>query len=73
MLGLSGVVSVIFGMLLIAAPGEGVLAVLWLIGFYAIFVGVSAIAFGLRLRSFGEDVSSIQKTLTGETTAASSH
>jgi uncharacterized membrane protein HdeD (DUF308 family) len=73
MLGLSGVVSVIFGVLLIAAPGEGVLAVLWLIGFYAIFAGVSAIAFGLRLRSFGEDVSSIEKTLTGETTAAPSH
>ena len=67
LLGLSGVVSVIFGVLLIAAPGDGVLAVLWLIGFYAIFAGITAIAFGLRLRGLGEDVSNFEKTLTDAT------
>jgi len=70
-LGLSGVVSVVFGVLLIAAPGDGVLAVLWLIGFYAIFAGIMAIAFGLRLRGLGEDVSSFESKLdaaTGTTT-----
>ena len=59
-LGLSGLVSVIFGVLLIAAPGDGVLAVLWLIGFYAIFAGVAFIAFGIRLRGAGEDLSAFE-------------
>ena len=63
LIGLSGIVSVLFGVLLIAAPGDGVLAVLWLIGFYAIFAGILAIAFGLRLRSVGDDVSGFESKL----------
>lgn len=59
-LGLSGLISVVFGVLLIAAPNDGVLAVLWLIGFYAIFAGVTLIAFGIRLHGAGEDVSAIE-------------
>lgn len=66
LLGLSGIVSVLFGVLLIAAPGEGVLAVLWLIGFYAIFAGIMAIAFGLQLRGVDKGVSRIEKALTGD-------
>ena len=77
LLGLAGIVSVAFGVLLIAAPGEGVLAVLWLIGYYAIFAGIMSIAFGLRLRGVGQDVSSLESKLnrtsgtTSDTTAAS--
>jgi len=63
---LSGIVSVVFGVLLIAAPGDGVLAVLWLIGFYTIFAGITAIAFGLRLRSGDEKLSTFEKTLAGD-------
>ena len=59
-LALSGVISVIFGVVLIAAPSEGVLAVLWLVGFYAILVGVSFIAFGIRLRGAGSDLSAFE-------------
>jgi uncharacterized membrane protein HdeD (DUF308 family) len=44
------VISVIFGVYLVVAPGTGVLAVLWLIGFYAIFAGVLYVAEGLRHR-----------------------
>ena len=62
---LSAIASIAFGVLLIAAPGDGVLAILWLIGFYAIFAGITAIAFGLRLRGVGKDVSSFEQTLTG--------
>jgi uncharacterized membrane protein HdeD (DUF308 family) len=67
LLGLSGVVSVVFGALLIAAPGDGVLAVLWLIGYYAIFAGIMAIAFGLLLRRVGKDVESFESKLAGST------
>jgi uncharacterized membrane protein HdeD (DUF308 family) len=37
---LSGAVSVIFGAYLVVSPGNGVLALLWLIGYFAIFFGV---------------------------------
>ena len=67
LLALSGIVSVVFGVLLIANPSTGVLAVLWLIGYYAIFAGVLSIAFGLRLRGVGKDVSDFESTVTGGT------
>jgi uncharacterized membrane protein HdeD (DUF308 family) len=70
LLGLSGIVSVVFGVLLIAAPGEGVLAVLWLIGLYAIFAGVTALVFGLRLRTVGNDISQLTSEITGPVTVA---
>ena len=77
LLAFSGVISVLFGVLLVAAPGAGVLAVLWLIGYYAIFAGILTVAFGLRLRGVGKDVETIKSTLTGtgSTTesAAASH
>jgi uncharacterized membrane protein HdeD (DUF308 family) len=50
LLALSGVISVGFGVLLLVAPGSGVLAVLWLIGYYAIFAGVMYLAMAFRLR-----------------------
>jgi uncharacterized membrane protein HdeD (DUF308 family) len=52
LLGLSGVASVIFGVLMIISPGAGALAVLWLIAAYAIVFGVLLIVLGFRLRSF---------------------
>jgi uncharacterized membrane protein HdeD (DUF308 family) len=47
---ISGVLSVIFGLLLVAQPGAGVLAVVWLIGIYAVIFGVALLAFAWRLR-----------------------
>jgi uncharacterized membrane protein HdeD (DUF308 family) len=49
---ISGVLSVIFGLLLVAQPGAGALAVVWLIGTYAVIFGVSMLALGWRLRGF---------------------
>ena len=64
LLGLSGIASVVFGVLLILNPSAGVLGVLWLIGWYALFAGTSAIAFGLRLRGIGKDVSDFEARVT---------
>ena len=50
-LGLSGVVSVLFGVLMVANPGAGVLAMLAVIAGYAIVFGVLLIVLGFRLRS----------------------
>jgi len=51
MLLIGGVASVIFGFAMVAFPAVGVVAVIWLIGAYAIFFGVLMIAFALRLRA----------------------
>lgn len=48
---LSGILSVIFGILLMANPLGGALAVLWLIATYAILFGVLMIILSFRVRS----------------------
>lgn len=50
LLALNGVLSVLFGVLLIAAPGAGALAVLWMIGTFAVIVGILMIVLGFRLK-----------------------
>ena len=50
-LGLSGLAVVIFGAILLIAPGAGVLSLLWLIGIWSIIFGVMMIVFGFRLRN----------------------
>jgi uncharacterized membrane protein HdeD (DUF308 family) len=51
MLMLSGALSVAFGVLLLARPGSGALAVVVLIGLYLIVLGAISTALGLRLRT----------------------
>jgi uncharacterized membrane protein HdeD (DUF308 family) len=45
-----GFLSVVFGILLLVWPGAGALALVWLIGAYAIVFGVIYIAFSFRLK-----------------------
>lgn len=56
LLGVSGIVSIIFGVLLIALPGPGTLALVWLIGSYALIFGVLMLLFAFRLRSTHDSV-----------------
>ena len=58
LMGLSGVVSVLFGILLAVLPGVGLLSLVWLIGIYAIVFGVAQIALGFRVRSHRRDTPS---------------
>jgi len=51
MLILGGACSILFGVLVAIRPGAGALAVLWIIGIYAIIYGIFAIALSFRLRS----------------------
>ena len=50
-LGLAGVLSILVGLLLLVNPGAGVLAVVWLLGLYAIVFGSLLAYLGLRLRN----------------------
>lgn len=51
LLAFNGLVSVVFGIVVFLFPGPGALALVWLIGFYAIFTGALLIGLSLRLRS----------------------
>ena len=50
MLILSGVVSVLFGLLVLIAPGAGALGLVWAIAAYSIVFGISFVALAFRLR-----------------------
>lgn len=52
MLGLSGVASIILGMLLVFQPAAGSVAVIWMIGAYALIFGILLITLSFRLRSW---------------------
>ncbi len=54
LLALSGALSVLFGIIMFVAPGAGALAVIWVIGAYAIVFGVLLIWLGLRLKKRSE-------------------
>jgi uncharacterized membrane protein HdeD (DUF308 family) len=56
LLALAGVASVLFGFALFLNPGAGALALIWLIGAYAIVFGVILVVLGLRLHSLVRSV-----------------
>ena len=51
---LGGLLSVIFGVLLAVLPGPGILALVWLIGAYAVVSGVLLIVLAFRVRNRDE-------------------
>jgi uncharacterized membrane protein HdeD (DUF308 family) len=53
---LSGVLSVVFGVLIAAQPSSGLLAVVWLIGVYAIVVGIMYVAVYFEARSIASSL-----------------
>lgn len=52
----SGVLSIVFGALLMLAPGPGALAVVLWIGAYAVLTGILLVALGIRLRRWREEL-----------------
>lgn len=47
---LSGIISIVFGYLIMRSPAQGGVAVAWTIGFYAVLVGLTQVAFAFRVR-----------------------
>jgi uncharacterized membrane protein HdeD (DUF308 family) len=55
-LGLSGLLSIIFGGLIMFRPGAGLVAIALLIGAYMLAVGILGVALSLRLRKMGRSL-----------------
>jgi uncharacterized membrane protein HdeD (DUF308 family) len=52
---LSGALSVLFGLVMLYMPGAGALALIWVIGSYAIIFGALLVAFSFRLKRHSHD------------------
>ena len=66
-LGVAGGLSVVFGVMVEIRPGSGALAIVWLIGFYSVLVGVMRLVAAYRIRSMhGEAKSAVKSAYTPE-------
>ena len=54
-LGCAGVLSFLFGVLLLLRPGAGALALVWMIASFSVLYGIVLIAWGLHLRRLRAD------------------
>jgi len=76
LIGLSGIVSIAFGAFLLVVPADGAFALVYVIGFYALFAGVMDITAGLRLREINksiEQVAQATQTVGSSTATPSTH
>ena len=64
LVGLSGALSIVFGILVAAQPNAGALTIAYLFGFYAIFAGIAQISLGYRMRGLGQSIQSRTQTAT---------
>ncbi|HRW05747.1 MAG TPA: HdeD family acid-resistance protein [Caldilineaceae bacterium] len=58
LLGLAGLLSILFGIFMFVQPGAGALALIWVIGSYAILFGLLLIVLGFRVRGSGREIHS---------------
>jgi uncharacterized membrane protein HdeD (DUF308 family) len=55
LLGITGIVSLLFGVLMIARPLAGAVALIWVVGVYAVVFGVMLVVVGLRALGTHQD------------------
>lgn len=63
LLALSGILSIALGIVLVSQPAAGLLAVLWMIGGYAIVSGTMLIVLSFRLRKFENAVENLAQKI----------
>ena len=59
---LGGVLSIVFGSLLVVFPGTGLLSLVWLVGFFAIVFGCSSLGLAYRLHGLNYDLKKFSST-----------
>jgi len=64
---LSGLASVLFGLIVMARPGAGAMALLWLIGAWAIVMGIFLVILAFQARSFGKKLEDLKEKVTEAT------
>jgi len=58
---LSGVLSIVFAILLVITPGSGALVITWLIGWFALILGVALLALAFRLRRIEHEIRGLHR------------
>jgi uncharacterized membrane protein HdeD (DUF308 family) len=59
LLGISGLFSIMFGILIIARPAAGALAISFLLGAFMMTLGIVAVVLSLRLRKVGQNLAAL--------------
>jgi uncharacterized membrane protein HdeD (DUF308 family) len=62
LMALDGVISAVFGGLLIAWPGDGIVAIVWALGLYAIFAGTTMVFGAFVFADSGRTIPSARAT-----------
>jgi uncharacterized membrane protein HdeD (DUF308 family) len=65
---LGGILSIVFGGLLVAFPGAGLVTLVWIVGFWAELFGISSLGMAYRLRGIDKDLN--KKTRLSNATGA---
>jgi uncharacterized membrane protein HdeD (DUF308 family) len=57
---LGGILSIVFGGLLVAFPGAGLLSLVWVVGFWAELFGFSSLGIAYRLHGIDRDLNKVR-------------
>ena len=66
---LSGLASVAFGVIVMARPGAGALAMLWVIAAWSIIVGIFLVILSFQARGFGRKLAAVKEAVRGAVTS----
>jgi uncharacterized membrane protein HdeD (DUF308 family) len=62
---LPGLAGIVFGVLMLARPAEGALAVLWLVATWAVVGGVFLLILSFKVKGPGGSLDEVKQTLAG--------
>ena len=61
---LAGLAGIVFGVFMVARPGAGALAVLWLVAIWAIVGGVCLVIFSFKVKALGGKLDGVRQKLS---------
>jgi uncharacterized membrane protein HdeD (DUF308 family) len=64
LMAIGGIVSIAFGLYLLVNPSDGLLSLVWLVGFWAVVFGITQVLLALRIRARRDDAADIQEAAT---------